>query len=205
MDKTKGRREVRAQPAALCVPDGDGDDLVFEGYAAVFDVWSEDLGGFREQIAPGAFRNTIETDDVRALLNHNPNYVLGRNRSGTMTLSEDERGLRFEIHAPNTNWARDLRESVRRGDINQCSFGFETIEDEWKSQKGLDERTLRNVRLQDVSIVTYPAYDRTSVSARSTREIYQSHLEEKKYTGRNAVLRRKLELKDKEGRGNNHE
>lgn len=160
--------EVRASPLA------DGS-LRFEGYAALFNSWSQDLGGFREQIAPGAFTKALTADDVRALLNHDKNYVLGRNRSGTLVLTEDERGLHFEVTAPNTQWARDLAESVRRGDINQCSFGFQAVRDDWRTADGIDERTLMEVRLFDVSIVTYPAYLETSANVRSCADVLAEH------------------------------
>lgn len=161
--------EVRAAP----VEEGQERALVFEGYAARFNTWSEDLGGFREQIAPGAFREAVETCDVRMLLNHDANYVLGRTRSGTLELAEDAVGLRFTATAPDTQWARDLYESVRRGDIDQCSFGFEMLEEAWTMRTdGPDERVLRKVNLYDVSIVTYPAYRDTMATARSMESVH---------------------------------
>jgi uncharacterized protein len=136
------------------------------GYAAVFNELSENLGGFREQIAPGAFAKTIQTADVRALWNHDPNFVLGRNKSGTLQLAEDERGLRIEIIPPDAQWAKDLIASMKRGDVDQMSFGFRTIEDEWETRGGENIRTLKEVELFDVSIVTYPAYPQTEAQAR---------------------------------------
>lgn len=140
------------------------------GYAAVFNSMSEDLGGFKEQIQPGAFGRSLKRDDVRALFNHDPNYVLGRNKAGTLKLKEDETGLRFEITPPDTSYARDLMESVRRGDINQMSFGFNTVKDSWNNDSSGTRketiRTLEEVRLFDVSLVTYPAYQQTSASVR---------------------------------------
>jgi uncharacterized protein len=137
------------------------------GYAAVFNNLSENLGGFREKIDPGAFKKSIESDDIRALRNHNPDYVLGRNKAGTLTLSEDDKGLSIEIDPPDTTYARDLQESIKRGDISQMSFGFVTIKDDWQHEKGKDSiRTLQEVRLFDVSPVTYPAYPQTSVKVR---------------------------------------
>ncbi|SEN79994.1 HK97 family phage prohead protease [Lihuaxuella thermophila] len=137
------------------------------GYAAVFNELSENLGGFREQIAPGAFAKTIQTADVRALWNHDPNFVLGRNKSGTLQLAEDERGLRIEIIPPDAQWAKDLIASMKRGDVDQMSFGFRTVEDVWEAKGKENIRTLKEVELFDVSIVTYPAYPQTSVQARS--------------------------------------
>ena len=149
---------VRASP---------GEERRLEGYAAVFNTPSDDLGGFTEEIAPGAFQDSLGTDDVRCLWNHNPDYVLGRNRSGTLSLREDEHGLFFSVKLPDTQWAKDLHESVRRGDVDQCSFGFIVLDDEWYTVNGKQRRTLKRVQLLDVSAVTYPAYTATSISARN--------------------------------------
>jgi hypothetical protein len=187
--------EVRASPAE----DGSGA-LRFEGYAALFNSWSQDLGGFREQIAPGAFAKSLLADDVRALMNHDKNYVLGRNRSGTLVLAEDDRGLRFEVTAPNTQWARDLAESVKRGDINQCSFGFQAVRDDWRRADGIDERTLLEVRLFDVSIVTYPAYLDTNANVRSCADVLEEHRAAAPAgaPARIRLMRMNLDLKKKE-------
>jgi len=141
------------------------------GHAAVFNKLSEDLGGFREKIDPGTFKGSIKKDDIRALFNHDPNYVLGRNKAGTLKLSEDELGLAIEIDPPDTSFARDLIESLNRGDINQMSFRFITVRDSWNYQEDDKKpkevvRTLQEVRLQDISPVTYPAYPQTSVACR---------------------------------------
>ena len=151
----------------------DGEPGTFEGYAAVFKRWSENLGGFTERIMPGAFSKVLD-DDVRALFNHDPNYVLGRTKASTLTLEEDKKGLRMAIKPPNVQWVRDLMESVRRKDINQSSFGFivDVDGDEWKEDKeGRVKRTIRSFsKLRDVSIVTYPAYTDTKVALRSLDE-----------------------------------
>ena len=142
----------------------------FEGYAARFNKWSEDLGGFREKIAPKAFAKALKTSDTRALFNHDSNYVLGRTTSKTLDLREDDKGLKFSVIPPDTQWARDLGVSMERGDITQCSFGFTLSEggDEWHDKGGAITRTIREVRsLQDVSIVAFPAYPDTSVALRS--------------------------------------
>jgi HK97 family phage prohead protease len=143
---------------------------LIRGYAAVFNEWAEIIPGlFREQIAPGAFRRAIKQDDVRALVNHDPNYVLGRNTVGTLSLREDKRGLAVEITPPDTQWARDLMVSMKRGDISQMSFGFRPSK--WTEDRGDDdllEITLKEARLFDVSVVTFPAYPQTAAWARST-------------------------------------
>lgn len=150
----------------------DGSPAVLRGHAAVFDSLSEDLGGFREKIAPGAFADAIQTDDVRALLNHDPNFVLGRNRAKTLRLAEDARGLAIEIDMPDTQAARDLTVLIGRGDITQMSFGFAVRaggQDWHKDDNGTAIRTLKKVRLFDVSPVTFPAYAATDVAVREWR------------------------------------
>lgn len=139
-----------------------------EGYAAVFNQLSEDLGGFVEQIDPAAFDEAV-AGDVRALWNHDPNYVLGRTSSGTLKLQVDQNGLRVVIHTPDTQWARDAVTSIRRGDVSQMSFKFRTLKDRWaQGDAGKVIRTLLKVEIYDVSPVTFPAYPQTSVQARST-------------------------------------
>src|SRR4030095_6031440 len=107
--------------------DGDEPPMI-RGYAAVFNEWADIIPGlFRERIAPGAFRKTIREADVRALFNHNPDYVLGRNRAGTLDMREDKHGLAVDIEPPDSQWARDLMVSMKRGDISQMSFGFRPV------------------------------------------------------------------------------
>ena len=166
------------------------------GHAAVFDTLG-DGGWFREKVAKGAFADSIQTDDVRALFNHDPNFVLGRNRAGTLKLQEDERGLLIEVEPPDTQYARDLVVSIERGDINQMSFGFETIKDSWeRSTEGnnLDIRTLEKVRLWDVSPVTFPFYKETDVAVRS-HETWEKTLNEPEPTWNKVTnMRRRLKL-----------
>ena len=138
----------------------------FVGYAAVFNELSEEFFGFREKVLPGAFADSIGTDDVRMLFNHDPNYVLARNKAGTLFLREDSHGLYFEATPPNTQWAKDLLESVKRGDISQNSFGFIVPDDGFEYNSKEKVRNLKKAKLLDVSIVTYPAYPQTSVSVR---------------------------------------
>jgi len=142
------------------------------GYASVFNSLSENLGGFREQIEPGAFDDALG-DDVRALFNHDPNMILGRTTAGTLSISSDENGLRYEIDPPNTTVGRDLMVSLQRGDITQSSFGFTVEDDSWsEDDDGRVIRTIHKVRnLFDVSPVTYPAYPEASVSARALDKV----------------------------------
>lgn len=141
------------------------------GYAAVFDTETVIGEWFREVIERGAFDQALaRPDDVRALINHDASLVLGRTAARTLRLAIDERGLRYEVDLPDTTYARDLATSVSRGDVTQSSFGFRVAEDSWEHPKTAAELPLRRVRsveLYDVSPVTYPAYDTTSVSTRA--------------------------------------
>lgn len=99
----------------------ENDLKIIEGHAAVFEKWSEELGflvPFKEKVLKGTFKESIENDDIRALFNHDANFVLGRNKSGTLFLEEDEKGLKVRIIPPDTQWARDLLVSIERGDIS---------------------------------------------------------------------------------------
>jgi len=148
----------------------DGGSLRLIGHAAVFNKKSEEIFGFREIVLPGAFSNSLKKDDIRALWNHDPAFILGRNKSGTLRMREDELGLRTEIDLPDTQLARDLYTSVKRGDVDQMSFGFRTVSDSWRKEDGDVIRELIEAQLFDVSPVTYPAYPQTDISARSFYE-----------------------------------
>lgn len=157
----------------LSVERRDAKPPVIRGHAAVFNSVSEDLGGFREQIMPGTFAEAIQRDDVRALFNHDPNIILGRTGPGTLRLREDARGLAIEIDAPETDYVRDLvLAPIERGDVSQMSFGFSVKpggQDWAKDDEGRVIRTLKKVRLFDVSPVTFPAYPATDVGLRELR------------------------------------
>ena len=163
-------REFRNRPGSLRA--AAGGKPVVEGYAAVFNEGSQDLGGFTEIVLPGAFKRSLKTADVRCLMNHNENHVLGRIKSGTLDVREDSKGLKFRCELPDTQTARDLHKLVARGDVDQCSFGFLTVGQNWKETKdaagGISiVRELTDVDLFDVSVVTFPAYTGTSVDARA--------------------------------------
>lgn len=170
-DKNQSKGNLREERSfslsELRVDAQTGQPPKIVGYAAVFDAVSDDLGGFKEKIKPGAFKKTLKEADVRALFNHDQNYVLGRTKSGTLNLSEDARGLRIEITPPDTQWARDLMESMRRGDVDQMSFAFRSVRDNWGHDSELYPlRTLEEVQLYDVSPVTFPAYPQTTAQVR---------------------------------------
>ncbi len=175
------KKEYRTLPMTeLRAEESDGKKVIC-GHAAVFDSWSETLGGFfpfKEKVRAGAFQSSIEKDDIRALFNHDANHVLGRNRAGTLELDEDEKGLFVRIMPPDTQWARDLQISIARGDITQMSFGFIVEKDEWSTADGIDTRELIAVRLFDVSPVTFPAYTQTDVGVRA-HEQYKAELRKK--------------------------
>lgn len=146
------------------------------GHAAVFNEYA-DIGWFQERIMPDAFKGSIRKDDIRALFNHDPNYVLGRNKAGTLALKEDGKGLAIKITPPDTSFARDLMKLIERGDITQMSFAFQVLEEAWEYGDGKepDKRDLVKVKLYDVSPVTYPAYPQTDVAIKSFRTWQESH------------------------------
>jgi HK97 family phage prohead protease len=137
------------------------DGMEFEGYASVFNSRSENLGGFTEFVAPGAFTRSLKSrNDVKLLWNHDAGQVLGSTRAKSMTLIEDERGLKVTATLPNTSLGRDTAELIRTGIIDSMSFGFNVIKDSWNTEG--NERTLHSVRLFEVSIVAFPAYAGTA-------------------------------------------
>lgn len=145
----------------------DGDNLSIEGYFAVFNSNYDIAPGLSESIAPGAFTNSL-SNDVRALINHDTTLVLGRTKANTLQLKEDSRGLwgHIEIN-PNDSDAMNLYERVKRGDVDQCSFGFNIrSEDTDIKENGDIHWTIKDVELFEVSCCTFPAYEETSISAR---------------------------------------
>lgn len=159
--------------------DSEGDSQTIRGYAAVFDAMSQPMFGFREVIRKGAFKKTVRESDIRALWNHDPNYVLGRKSARTLRLEEDEKGLLTRIFPPSTTWAADLMQSIKRGDVSQMSFGFNMVKERWMDpgKDGLPIRELLEVRLFDVSPVTFPAYPQTEVHVRALMDSVLSRME----------------------------
>jgi uncharacterized protein len=161
--------ELRADPLQESNPE-KASPMIY-GHASVFNT-PADLGYFTETVKPGAFKRTIAEDDIRALFNHNPDYVLGRNTASTLTLREDYKGLKIEIDPPDTQVSRDLQVSIKRKDITQASIGFYargyTLR---KDDSGAWFRDLTDIQLFDVSPVTFPAFTATDMNVRSAREI----------------------------------
>jgi HK97 family phage prohead protease len=166
--KAKSKLETRFVEVDKFEIREEGDGMRLEGYAALFNSRSENLGGFTETIAPGAFRASLKArNDVKLLWNHNTDIVLGSTRAGTLTLTEDDRGLRVSALLPNNTAGRDARESISRGDVTGFSFGFSMPArggDEWNAEG--TERVLKVVRLFEVSVgVAFPAYTGTNGTA----------------------------------------
>lgn len=162
------------------------DNRVIEGYALRFNSLSHDLGGFKEIISPTALQDT-DLSDVRCFVDHDSSRVLGRTKSDTLELRVDDVGLYFRCQLPDTTYANDLYESIRRGDVNECSFGFKVGEDSqsWGQDDGIYIRNLNKIdQLLEISIVSIPAYAGTdaAVAQRSLKRAINEH------------ERRKLEL-----------
>ncbi|OQC18840.1 MAG: Caudovirus prohead protease [Deltaproteobacteria bacterium ADurb.Bin072] len=169
-------REIRAIPAEFRIQQKENEPLKIIGYAARFNELSEEMWGMREKIAPGAFTEAIGKSDVRALWNHDPNYVLGRTKNGTLQIREDEQGLFYEVTPPDAQWARDLVESIKRGDVDQSSFAFTVDVEQWDESGNPVVRTIVKVReLYDVSPVTYPAYPTATSGVRSLGDVAKEH------------------------------
>jgi HK97 family phage prohead protease len=153
----------------------EGDGMTFTGYASVFNSPSEDLGGFVEYVAPGAFKRSLQSrNEVKLLWNHDSGEPLASLRGGTMQLVEDERGLKVTAQLPQTSRGRDVAELLRLKTIDSMSFGFNVIKDSW-SRDG-QTRTLESVRLFEVSIVSFPAYGATTAQVRSQPTINPDQL-----------------------------
>jgi len=165
---SRDARQTRSLNAELKIREEvSNDEMHIEGYFVVFNQTTELWQGAFEEIAPSALDRTL-SNDIRALINHDTRLVLGRNKSGTLDLKVDSRGLwgRIKIN-PNDTEAVNVYERVKRGDVSQCSFGFNVIseETEWRDD-GTVKWTITEVDLHEVSVVTFPAYEETGVQAR---------------------------------------
>ncbi|WP_267667188.1 HK97 family phage prohead protease [Listeria innocua] len=183
MTNRNGERQIVNRRAELNTNETDESEKVIEGYFAVFNSETELFPGAFEEILPGAFDNTLD-NDVRALINHDTALVLGRNISETLSLRVDDTGLwgQIKINTLDTD-AINLYERVKRGDVSQCSFGFNIIkeQEEWR-EDGSVKWSLQEVELHEVSVCTFPAYSDTGVEARQNdvKKYEQRKLEAKK-------------------------
>lgn len=156
----------------------DGEDLYIEGYFSVFDTEYKVWDDWTEVVRHGAFADTIRKDDIRALINHDTTLVLGRNTAGTLELQEDERGLFGRIRVnPNDQDAMNVYARVQRGDVTQCSFGFDVLDNETELKNGVNYTYLTRVKLWEVSVCTFPAYTETAVQARNAAAFEQRQKE----------------------------
>lgn len=167
MEFDRETRQMRTAASEFLTREEEGQKYI-EGYFAVFNSKYDIAPGLSESIAPGAFDNTL-SGDIRALINHDTTLVLGRTKAKTLDLKTDSRGLwgRIQIN-PNDQDAMNLYERVKRGDVDQCSFGFDIVSEE--TEFGADDSihwTITEVRLYEVSCCTFPAYEETSISART--------------------------------------
>ena len=143
-------------------------DMVVEGYAIIFNSMSDDLGGFKEIVAPNAL-DGVDVSDVKCLINHDFSYIIGRTQAGTLELQVDEKGLYFKCRLPNTSYARDIYENIKAGNVNQCSFFYtlppnDSTARTWQNIDNEYVQTINKIdELIEVSIVTIPAYKDTSV------------------------------------------
>ena len=160
---------------ARAAVEGASGPGTLDGYAAVWNEEAE-IGWFREEMVRGAFLDSIKEDDQRALIDHDTGLVIGRRSAGTLRLKEDDKGLKVEMDLPDTSYARDLYASVERGDIDGMSIGFEVVEEEHirpgdhgDEKRELDLWRVTKAKLMEVSAVTFPAYEGTSVSTRSQK------------------------------------
>ena len=164
--RTNVEKEIRTFEVKDLELRQEGESNKVVGYASVFNTLSNDLGNFREIIAPGAFDGRLD-DDVRLMVNHE-GLPLARTTNGTMRLSTDDTGLKYEAEIANTSTGRDILELLKDGTVNQSSFAFTVEDDSWEVSEGINVRTINKVsRLYDTSIVTYPAYNEAGVGLRS--------------------------------------
>ena len=182
VNREKNVRDFRTQ-FEITRDEQTPDERTIEGYFALYESETELWAGSYEIISKGAFENTIQKNDIRALWNHNTQYVLGRNKNGSLQLKADDKGLFATIKLPNTQYAEDLYSLVQRGDIDQASFGFNIIDEELEELADGGYRwRIKDIDLHEISVVTFPAYENTSVQAREkqVREIETRKLQQKK-------------------------
>ena len=165
--ETRDTKQIRCIGSNFETRTDETGDMFISGYFSVFNSIYELFPGATESVAETAFDGAL-SDDIRCLVNHDTTLVLGRTKPGTLTLKTDSRGLWGEVKInPKDQDAVNLYERVKRGDVDQCSFGFDILEEEFEDRGDSVHWTIKKVRLYEVSVVTFPAYQDTSVSARN--------------------------------------
>lgn len=177
MDKT----ETREMTQEIQIRENEDGKRTISGYAVKWEKKSHVLGyfrKFREQFQKGAFADSLQKDDQRFLWSHDASKVLGRTKNNTLRLQEDDTGLRFELDLPNTTLGEDTYKSIKRGDVDGVSFGFQMISHDLEEpDDDLPLRTVTKARLLEVSAVAFPAYPDSQVSARGYDPLKQKHEE----------------------------
>lgn len=172
------RRPLTFSECELRVTQAEGKPPVLTGYAVRYNAWSDPLwpNGPRERFLPGAFTDWLATEpDVRALIGHDPNLIMGRTVAGTVSLRETKQGLAFEVIPPDTTYARDLLASIGRGDVRGMSFGFSLADPEKDQQREVDSKgnekwTVARAKVHEITFTAFPAYPQTSVGLRDSRK-----------------------------------
>lgn len=193
-------RETRILGGARIETRSDPEARKIVGYAAVFDSPTDIGGYFREQVRRGAFKDALKADDIHAVYNHDYGVVLGRAKAGTLTLAEDDHGLRIEITPPDTQAARDLLASIERGDIDQMSFAFTMAggKQTWDESQDPPLRTIEKVgELFEVSVVPRGAYPDTEAGVRSL-EAARAEQRQRNFCAARLRLRMKQDLAQRE-------
>jgi uncharacterized protein len=188
--------ERRFIPAERVEVRAEGDEgPVLSGVAVNFGSLSLDLGGFREEFAPGAFADTLESDDIRVVWQHDNSFVFGRVRAGTARVWEDDGALRYTATPPEAQWAKDAMESIKRGDVDQNSFAFMAVDEKWEKRDSEMVRIVTRAKLFEVGPQTMPAYPDTSVAVRSMEQWRDSQAPAPT-AGTLDVRRKRLELEE---------
>ena len=177
------------------VRSAEGEPTTITGYAVRWDKLSVPLWGFREKVARGAFSASIQKNNIKALWNHNSDMPLGNTAKGSLTLVEDDVGLRFILEPPDSSWGNDAVESIRRGDTDGVSFGFITTVDEWDySDPQTTIRTIVEGELLEISPTPFPAYPDTSVAVRDSYKPQIPPQQAPEYRASVELLKRKIKL-----------
>ena len=186
-----GEKEIRNICIEALETREEGEEFIIEGYINKYNTRSKYMG-FYEEVAPGAFDNSLEQNNfIPILFNHDSSKILGSTRSGSLKLKSDSIGLRYELRInPKVSYAKDVYELCKNGDINGCSFGFRCIDDKWSKEGDFLIRTIKEAELREVTIATFPAYNDTNVSCRS----YENFKNQESIKEKLELPKRKIQL-----------